>query len=64
MYPKRLYSPNGGSITVEDAAHERAMGKGWSENPPAPLPEVVPSDPPPPADPGDNGKADKKTRKS
>lgn len=42
MYPKRLYSPTGGSITVTDAAHEK-QHPGWSENPPAPLPAAAES---------------------
>jgi hypothetical protein len=34
MYPKKLYAPTGGHVVAEDAAHERALGPGWSENPP------------------------------
>jgi hypothetical protein len=34
MYPKRLFAPTGGSVVVNDAAHERALGAGWLDNAP------------------------------
>ena len=39
-YPKHKYAPTGGSVLVTDHAHERMLGEGWSDNPPAPV-EVV-----------------------
>lgn len=39
MYPKRLFAATGGSVVVNDAHHERALGPGWLDN------EVPPSDP-------------------
>jgi hypothetical protein len=33
-YPKRLFAPTGGSVVVDDAAHERALGAGWLDNAP------------------------------
>ena len=53
MYPKRMYAATGGSVTVEDKWHEKALSaEGWSENPPAPKPVVAaPPAPKPPAPP-------------
>lgn len=34
LYPKRLFAPTGGSVVVDDAAHERALGAGWLDNAP------------------------------
>jgi hypothetical protein len=34
MYPKILFAVSGGSVVVDDAAHERALGPGWLDNAP------------------------------
>ena len=41
-YPKRKYAPSGGSVTVETATEERALGLGWSDNAPTPQPDAKP----------------------
>jgi hypothetical protein len=34
MFPKTKYGIGGGSITVNDAHHEKSLGPDWSDNPP------------------------------
>ncbi len=42
MFPKKKYAPTGGHVIAIDAAHERALGDGWQDNPPAPAFEPEP----------------------
>jgi hypothetical protein len=44
MYPKTLFAPTGGSVVVDDAAHERALGAGWLDNAPPDAPDVPDAD--------------------
>lgn len=52
MYPRKKFSRQGGYVIAEDAAHERALGPEWMDNPPAPRPApAAPVEEPAPARP-------------
>lgn len=58
-FPKTKYAPSGGSVVVDNATEERALGPGWSDNPQAPA--AADENPPAaPAKPAKNKKAAKK----